>query len=184
MIMAADQQAIQSKPAITASIEKHFLDKEQEQYICSSEHDKILSFLEFLNNKVKCNWCKHPKENVLPRIGLCKHCNRIRKELNRLEREQRLGFTYEVVCRMKENAIAEGNIYGEIHIEITSLKLERELRLLGERFVKKEFFKSDANILAGVFCPIHRAYVYYMVSLYNREYMRKYRRQFAAYEYG
>jgi hypothetical protein len=152
--------------------------------MCQSEHNEIESFFEYLNNKVKCNWCKHPKEVVLPRIGLCNHCNRIRKELKHLEEKQKLGFKYEIACRKKENAIAEGNIYGDIHIDlITPLKLERELRLLGQWFVGKEFFKSDANILAGVFCPVHRTYVYYMVSLYNREYMRKNRHQLAAYEY-
>jgi hypothetical protein len=158
----------------------------------SLEDDEITGLLETLSNLQTCNWYKHPREAVFPKIGLCSHCNRIRTGLKKLEKEaaafqQKHGgisypmmFDLMVQRQMVKQAQAEGHLYGNIFTdEITGLDLEHELDLLGKRYVKKEFFGGYATLFGHSFCPNHRRYVYYILSLFNREYMRKNRRKIA-----
>ena len=133
----------------------------------------------------------------MPRTGLCGHCNRLRlklkakedyaakfqKEAGGLPYPLIMSFDLRVLRRMVEDAKAEGRIYGGAHKEeITGLKLEHELDLLGKRFVRKDFFHGDATWLAWSFCPDHRRFVFYVLSLFNREYMRRNRRRRAAFD--
>src|SRR5712692_5934857 len=83
--------------------------------------------MEFFRNRITCEWCHHPREVVMPRTHLCKHCNRIRLELRRLEtrneafEHERGGLTYmmrwdvEVQREMVEDAQFEGRLYGHFY---------------------------------------------------------------------
>src|SRR2546428_13512913 len=85
--------------------------------------------IEHIRNRTTCDWCHHPSVPVMPRTHLCNHCNRIRKELNRLEErnerflEQHGGLTFtmqwelDVQRAMVENAKAEGSRYGRFYDE-------------------------------------------------------------------
>ncbi len=153
--------------------------------MCDSEHAWIERHFEYLSNRKSCEWCQHPECPVMPKIGLCRHCNRIRLELSRLEKRGITGFSYQVAQEMKASAITEGMSFGlPAMLAVSSLRLEHALRDLGRYFVRKEFFVNDATHLGNVFCPIHRQYVFYMLSLYIREYLRKNRRQMASYPLG
>lgn len=158
-----------------------------------SEADKsIAGLMESMGSRVVCRWCKHPKEEVMRKIGLCAHCNRLRREMIRLENiaeqseRERGGITHDLYFRLKvqrkkiEAAQDEGEKYGYLFADfISGLDLEHELRLVSGRFVNKDFFYSDASWLNLVFSPLQRKHLYYMLSLMNREYMRQNRHKFA-----
>jgi hypothetical protein len=161
-------------------------------FLLSLEDEHVNGLLRFLGNQTTCMWCKHPRERVLSRSGLCSHCNRLRKKLEKAESEV-ANFQHqhgsipplldrEVRIRrfMVENAKAEGDIYGQIHVDhVTGLDLEHELDLLSKRYVHKEFFHGDASSLDSNLCLNHRRYLRYILSLLNREYMRQNRRGLA-----
>jgi hypothetical protein len=145
--------------------------------------------LEFVHHHVICRWCKHPRQ-TLYRPGFCRHCYKIERESAKVEREAEeytkqnlpipydLEFDLKVARNMARSAQMEGIIYGDIHLQdIEPLKLENELSYLCERFVGKDFFYGDANILNQSFSLNQKRLLFYFLSLMNREYLRRHRRQ-------
>src|SRR5262249_35065763 len=150
-----------------------------------SEHWEVEEFLTGIAQRETCSWCKHPNQAVMPKTRLCKHCNRLKLNLrsieatvNKMRTERRhvspfLDFELKVRQRMVAAAKVEGQIYGDVaEKSMTPLTLEHELRDLGMRYVRKDFFNGYANILNDVFCESHKRLLYYILSLFNREYLR------------
>lgn len=151
--------------------------------------DYCAEFMDYLRAQVTCEWCRHPNEPVMPRVGLCSHCNRIRLQLNRIEARaeavnrryggipHRLDWDLRVQRAMVEKAKHEGRKYGRFFDEeFTDTKLEYEWRWLCERATGKDFFFGLTNSLNYSFSLNQRRYIFYLLSLMSREVMRKHRR--------
>lgn len=155
----------------------------------------IVALLNRLRIRKSCEWCKHPHEEVLPKVGLCSHCNRIRNELRKLEAKaeahkkehdilpRNMDRRLKVLKEKMKEAKSEGIKYGKLYeADISDLDLERELCLLGERLLGekgKELFWHEASSLSSKLSQNHRRYLFYILSLFNREYERRYRRSIA-----
>src|SRR6185503_19322408 len=113
--------------------------------------DYCSEFMDYLRNRVTCEWCHHPKEPVMPRIRLCGHCNRIRKGLERIEadaeayRQQHGGIhhqldrTLRVQRRMAQDAQTEGRKYGNMFDDVLAdTTLEYEFRFLSKKATGKD----------------------------------------------
>jgi len=142
--------------------------------------DYVDLFFESLNSAKACNWCRHPNRKVLTRIGLCPHCNRIRKKVRRLESQlsdQRgvahpiLEFEHKRATTKADLCKLEGDLYGKIDSK-SQLDLEHELDKLSRWYVHKRLFSHDASWLGSVIPPQQRRVLFYLLSLMNREYMR------------
>jgi hypothetical protein len=146
--------------------------------------DNIDRFLESLRQSRVCNWCKYPSRPVLKKIGLCKYCNRIRRKLNKLESQINhqksktgqvhpfLQHDYKLACKKAGLCKAEGMWYARIG-RITQLDLERELNELSQQYVGKILFSHDASWLGSMISRRHQQFFFYILSLLNREYLRK-----------
>ena len=100
--------------------------------------------------------------------------------------EQHGGLTFsmqwqlDVQRAMVESAQMEGRRYGRFYDEdMNDLKLEHEWRALSERCVGKDLFYGIVNELNYSFSLNQRRYVFYLLSLISREWMRKNRRGIA-----
>lgn len=104
-------------------------------------------FMEDLRSRTTCNWCKHPRRSIRPRIGLCDHCNRQRLQLKKLEAEaqtfaqEHSGITWGMEHELKihremiECAKTEGQRYGKLFDDdLQPLTFEHEWRFLSKRF--------------------------------------------------
>jgi hypothetical protein len=88
-------------------------------------------------------------------------------------------FDYKVALRKAQLARCEGSRYGNIHKkDISALDLEHELDDLSKLFVKKKSF-YDATSIGWALPPTQRMYVFYLLSLIKREYLRRNRRRLA-----
>jgi hypothetical protein len=150
--------------------------------------DECARFIEDLRNRETCQWCRHPRESILPRLRLCNHCNYMRLKLRKLERrneafEREHGgllrdmlLDVRVQRHMIENAQAEGEIYRYFFDDdLLPLGLENEFRKLSAHF-GKDVFNGMANSLNHSFSLNQRRFLFYLLSLMNREAMRKSRR--------
>lgn len=152
-------------------------------------------FLELLRNQTTCDWCKHPRESVMRRIGLCGHCNRIRKGLEKLEKDAAayrqkhgdLRFDWDwdlrVQRKMVEGAQVEGRKYGKLFDDdFFDTTLEYEFRFLSKKSTGKDLFFGLTGPLNYSFGVNQRKYLFYLLSLMSREILRKNRRGHAMYE--
>ena len=158
-----------------------------------THEDYCEDFIENLKARKTCDWCKHPHEPVMPRVGLCSHCNRIRlqhkqllKWYDKFRQEQHGGITFEMDFRLRvqtamiEHAKLEGRRYGQFFAEdFTGTKLEHEWRSISERVAGKDLFYGLTNSLNYSFSMNQRRYLFYLLSLMNRGSMRKNRRGIA-----
>lgn len=157
-----------------------------------SEDREVAEILKDLGSRTTCAWCKHPLVATMPRTRLCRHCNRLRLGLKKLEADaevmsRELGrlsswLEYELMVQreMVESAKAEGCTYGDVATRaLLPLDLEHELCFLGEHYVGKALFRGAATWLNDSFCGDHARFVLYLLSLFNREYLRKNRRRLA-----
>lgn len=81
---------------------------------------------------------------------------------------------------MMQSALAEGKIYGQFYDEnLNDLKLEHEWRITSGRCVGKDLFYGIVDALNASFNVNQRRYIFYLLSLINREWMRKNRRSIA-----
>lgn len=91
-----------------------------------------------------------------------------------------LEYQIRVQKEMVEQAKAEGTFYGKVYLRgIDGYKLEQELRLLGSRFVHKELFEYQAKALDWSFTPLQKQYLFQIISIFHREYLRRNRRRLA-----
>jgi len=154
--------------------------------------DHCAQLMDQLRNRETCEWCRHPHEEILPRVRLCNHCNRIRLKLQKMERQaeqfiaERGGLTFgmqndlRVQRAMVEHAQIEGQTYGGFYDDdLLPLGLENQFRTTSVHYVGKDLFNGISNDLNWSFSLNQRRYVYYLLSLMNREWMRKGRRQHA-----
>jgi len=154
--------------------------------------DYCADTMEHIRNRTTCEWCHHPKRPVMQRTKLCKHCNRIRLILNTLEERNRAfaekhgGLTFtmqwevDVQRAMVQSAQGEGKMYGRFYDEdLNDLKLEHEWRILSERYVGQDLFYGIVDALNASLGVNQRRYIFYLLSLLNREWMRKNRRSLA-----
>ena len=153
----------------------------------------VADSMEFLRNLETCEWCRHPKRRVLRRIRLCRHCNRLRLRLKSLEAEAagfqmqnrrpaaHLEYPLAVQRKMIECAQAEGRMYGRLYDDdFGPLGFEHEWRMVSQHYVRKhDMFYGIANDLDWSFTLNQKRYVFYLLSLMNREWMRQHRRDIA-----
>ena len=157
-----------------------------------SHEEYCADFMEYLKAQKTCDWCKHPHEPVMPRVGLCSHCNRIRLQYEQLLKryeeyaKEHRGITYEmdfdlrVQAAMIDHAKIEGRRYGQFFEEdFTGTELEYEWRAISERAAGKDLFYGLTNSLNYSFSVNQRRFLFYLLSLMNRGSMRKNRRRIA-----
>lgn len=141
--------------------------------------DYIEDFFQGMAQKDLCAWCRHPWKPVAT-AGLCWHCYSIKRQLRKAER----GNNYQdhkIALRKAQLARAEGIQYGDIHRkDISALDLEHELHDLSKRYVNKRLSCVNATSIGWALPPTQRIYVFYLISLLQREYLRKHRHRIAA----
>jgi hypothetical protein len=154
--------------------------------------DYCAGTIEHIRNRTTCDWCLHPKMPVMQRTKLCRHCNRIRlgfnalSERNRKFEEKHGGLTFtmrwelEVQQAMMESAQGEGRVYGRFYDDdMNDVRLEHEWRITSSRCVGKDLFYGIVDALNLSLDVNQRRYIFYLLSLINREWMRKNRRSLA-----
>jgi hypothetical protein len=108
------------------------------------------------------------------------------EERNRKCEEQYGGLTFtmkwelDVQRAMVESAQNEGRRYGRFYDEdLNDLKLEHEWRVLSEHSVGEDLFYGIVDALNASLDVNQRRYVFYLLSLVNREWLRSNRRSIA-----
>lgn len=92
-------------------------------------------------------------------------------------------YDYKVTLRKAQLARCEGSRYGNIHKkDISALDLERELDELSKRFLNKKIFYGDATSIGWGLPSPQRMYVFYLLSLIMRQYLRRNRGRMAAFD--
>jgi hypothetical protein len=146
----------------------------------------VEDFIDGLRQHTTCDWCRHPWEPI-SRAGLCSHCYNIRRKLlaltklikdqgSSIERE----IDYKIALRKSQLARAEGLHYGNLHKRtISALDLEHELTDLAKKLVNKRIFYGDATSIGWALPFDQRMYVFYLLSLVQRQYLRQNRHQMA-----
>ena len=125
----------------------------------------------------------------MPRTGLCRHCNRIRLGLQKLEREAqkfiveygdlppRLDFDLRTQRQMAEDARWEGCRYGSLFDDdFIGTKLEDEFRFLSKQLTGCDLFFGLTSALNYSFSQNQRRFLFYLLSLMSRGIVRKHRR--------
>src|SRR6266849_2268952 len=117
----------------------------------------------------RCDWCwRDARKN---RRGLCRHCNEIRKDLERLEKRTAEGtvnfildWNLRVARREKEDCIAWGNIgRGILDRPVSGLDLEHWFCDLAKRLARdRKMHYGTANILGWTFTPEQRQVLAYL----------------------
>jgi len=70
--------------------------------------------------------------------------------------------------------------YGNLHKRaISALDLEHELTDLSKKFLNKQMFYGDATSIGWALSLNQRMYVFYLLSLMQREYLRRNRHRMA-----
>lgn len=135
----------------------------------------------------RCEWCGDSKR--MPRIRLCRACNRVRKNLLRLEKlvkEKRpsangkarsfLDVELAAAKNVKNLCILEGNKVRDILSEVTGLELEHWFSAVAARIAKKpRLHYKKATMLGWTFTPAERqvlAYLFWQVFHVQRQYAR------------
>jgi hypothetical protein len=86
----------------------------------------------------------------------------------------------EVQEAMVQCAQGEGRMYGRFYDEdLNDLKFEHEWRILSGRCVGSDLFYGIVDALNSSLNVNQRRYIFYLLSLVNREWMRKNRRSIA-----
>jgi len=152
----------------------------------------IARIMEALSEEVVCAWCKYPNKKIRA-TGLCSHCyninTRIRNAQKAVERFKienptvtgreplklfELKFLLKVEMMKAVRAKAEGSLYGNLYsADIDVVRVECELDLVSKRYVNKRLFSGNASLLGTVFSPLQLKYLFYMLSLMNREHLRR-----------
>lgn len=108
------------------------------------------------------------------------------EERNRKFEAKHSGLTFtmiwelEVQQAMVESAQGEGRRYGNFYNEdLNDLKFEHEWRMLSEHTVGKDLFYGIVDALNHSLSLNQRRYIFYLLSLMNREWMRANRRRLA-----
>jgi len=159
--------------------------------------DNAAEFLESLSQEKTCQWCQYPYERIY-RASLCRHCYNIRCALNRIRARVKncessggghpkvdpieLDRQYRVAVEMEKGAKIEGNRYGGVaDRQVTGLDLEEEMSSLSKSFLGKDLYFGRANLLNESFSPNQRKVLFYLLSLVQREDLRRTRRRGAQY---
>jgi hypothetical protein len=134
----------------------------------------------------------HPSKRRLRKVRLCTSCNRLKLRLKKLEadadqqRQQGGGRPYlEREIRIHRTMIdcvqGEGRKYGRLYDDdLQPLRFEHEWRLLADRFLHADqMFYGYANSLNYSFGVNQRRYIFYLLSLMNREYSQRNRKRIA-----
>jgi hypothetical protein len=129
-----------------------------------------------------CGWCRHPDEPVKQkRLGLCSHCARIRRELNRLERAatedgltNELDFRLRVQRQKVEQCKGEGWLHQHLLDDgVSGLRIEHDLRDISKRLVGKELFIGYADWFDKGFTEDQLVLLHYFLTRVVLEYHRK-----------
>jgi hypothetical protein len=151
-----------------------------------NSEDYCADLMANFRSRVTCKWCKHPDEPVKPRAGLCGHCNRIRLALKKIQAKaeayrerygalnQRLKWALEFQQVKVRQAKREGLKYGRFFDEtFTDTKLENEFRFISGKFTGKDLFYGLTGPLNSGFGLNQRRFIFYLLSLMSRQYLRK-----------
>lgn len=150
--------------------------------------DHAARWLAILASVNTCRWCAHPQAR-LRSAGLCSHCYRLRSRFRRSLRihgsspvsggdpqlDERV-----VLGAMIHLAKGEGAAFGARGIHNTSgLDLELQLETAAKYLRIESWFTGDASELGWAFGPSQRSLLYFMLTMFIRPTLRRYRRGLA-----
>lgn len=130
--------------------------------------DSCKEFIQNRQNADKCDWCG--KEEKMRRKGLCRHCNRVQKDITRLEKltasdptNPFLNYEVKIARQKKKDCMAWGQMRRDIlDGRVSSLSLEHWFRNAAKLITKDErMFFGSANFLGSVFAPGQRQVLAY-----------------------
>lgn len=157
--------------------------------------DPAADYIELLDDARRCTWCRYPYKGIY-RVHLCRHCydikqgiataqRRLEKGASRVPRiseVQRLSLELDLKTAevMADLAKAEGVAYGSLaNRPVTGLDLEHQFSFLSNHLVRKDLFGGKANVFNHSFDANQRRLLFHFLSLLNREYDRRHRRNTA-----
>ncbi len=131
-------------------------------------------WIEDASNETRCEWCGEPER--MPRIKLCRHCNRIRKELEktrqRVAQEKVTANKHEefildsalaTLEEEKQSCISDGKSLKYLLEGVDSMGLESWFRWAAKRIVRKSRLHSRiATPLGWTFTPSQRQVIAYL----------------------
>jgi hypothetical protein len=140
-------------------------------------------WLESIRNAKRCEWCAF--DHALNRRGLCVFCERIRKKLEKAQKEDVADLRRPSRIRLaeaeKQNSIAWGNVLkAHLHSSPRGLHVEHLLTELGGRMTGEILFHGDSHEIDWTFDATQRAILAYLLWTILSRQAQKCRRQFAA----
>ena len=157
--------------------------------------DPAADYIELLDDARRCTWCRYPYKRIY-RSHLCRHCYTIKRDIataqRRLEKAasrvprisevQSLSLELDLKTAkwMADLAKAEGVAYGSLaNQHVTGLDLEHQFSFLSNHLLRKDLFRGKANVFNHSFDADQRRLLLHFLSLLNREYDRRHRRNTA-----
>jgi len=128
-------------------------------------------FIEGMRQAVRCDWCGRDKKRS--RSGLCRHCNDIRKDLERVEKlvsdpkEPKtfvLDWQLRVARQKKKDCVIWGQmLHGILNGSVDSLGLEHWLCRVAKRIARdNQMHRGTATVLGWTFTPEQRQMLAYL----------------------
>ena len=130
--------------------------------------DSCREFIRNRQNADTCHWCG--KEEKMPRKGLCRHCNRVQRDIARLEKlvasdptDFFLNYEAKIARQKKRDCTAWGQRRRNIlDGPVSPLTLEHWFRDSAKQIARDErMFFGSANFLGSVFAPEQRQVLAY-----------------------
>ena len=144
---------------------------------------------EIKHNSVQCEWCKDEERPIYCKCkALCRRCYDIERKLSVAENALASApllpnneWGYQVAKRLKELAIWEGELYGNIEKqEVDGIQIEMQLRFMSKRLVGKELFSGWANTFDWDFGLKQRRIILECIAKVMRQYFQKRRHLMAS----
>jgi hypothetical protein len=122
-------------------------------------------FMERAREANRCVWCARAKPKN--RKGLCRHCEKIRRKIEKLEMLPPGSFMLDWELRVaraeKEGCIVWGGMPNGILGEVTPLDLEHWFCMLAKRIARdRRMHSNSATMLGWTFTPEQRQVLAYM----------------------
>ena len=112
----------------------------------------------------RCEWCAREKRKN--RKGLCRHCDKIRRTIEQLERLPRRDFLLDWELRVaraeRKDCKAWGGLLRGILGHVDPINLERWFSMLSERIAGRDMHSNSATMLGWTFSPGERQVLAYM----------------------
>jgi hypothetical protein len=149
------------------------------------------TWLEHLRTAKRCEWCG-VGSRVMPRLGLCPHCNEIKKQLTKLRASAKkppsaVGPLYRLQMELaikeaeRANCIVYGNVVRRIlNGEVDGLSLEHQLTRISKHLSGMDLFHGDATSLGWALAGTAQGQLLaYLLWEIEGAYARKNRRRIA-----